>query len=109
MRLSLQEEKVNSLKQLELPAEPSSDVDPSLICGIKIRCPDGSALNRNFHRDTATIQDVCNFFKVEKKHAAEINLLNSYPKKVLNTLEQMNMTLGQLNIGKKVAFIVSNK
>jgi hypothetical protein len=74
-----------------------------------LRCPDGTEINRNFHRDNATIQDVCNFFKVEKKSATEFNLMNSYPKKVLNTPEQLTMTLAQLNIGKKVAFIVSNK
>jgi len=79
------------------------------VCQIKLRCPDGSEISRNWHRDTATISDVVNFFKVSKKSAADFNLMNSYPKKILNTPEQMPMTLASLNMAKKVMMIVANK
>ena len=47
--------KVDAIVSIKLAPEPASDVDPNLVCGIKLRCPDGSEINRNFLRETATI------------------------------------------------------
>ena len=55
MRESMKQMKVDAIVSIKLAPEPASDVDPNLVCGIKLRCPDGSEINRNFHRETATI------------------------------------------------------
>ena len=73
-------------KQLIVPEEPAKDCDPSKVVTIQLRCPDGSRLMRRFAKETAIVQDVVNFYKVEKKigMTTQVSIMTSFPKRVLD-------------------------
>jgi len=87
-------------------AEPAADCDPALVCEVQLRCPDGSTLRRRFHREKDTLQDILNYFKVEKKETSNFNLMAM--RKVISTPDNLSKSLAAMNIGKREAFIVTN-
>ena len=64
IKQSMQEEES---KQFIVAAEPPKDADPDKIVTLQLRCPDGSRLMRRFLKEQTTVQDVINYFKIEKK------------------------------------------
>ena len=70
-----------------------------MVVTIQLRCPDGSRLLRRFMKETTTVQEIINYYKVEKKLglANEVTLMTSFPKKVL---EDTSKTLAELGFGK---------
>ena len=86
-------------KQMVVPPEPAKDVETEKVVTIQLRCPDGTRLLRRFMKETTKVQDIINYYKVEKKLGLqnEVTIMTTFPKKVL---EDMNKTLTELGFGK---------
>ena len=94
----LQSKREAERQALVVAPEPAADADPNTITTLQIRCPDGSRLLRRFLR-TATVQEVVDFVKVEKKMSLQeaIKLGSTFPKRVL---EDASKTLAEIGLGK---------
>ena len=86
-------------KQMVVPPEPAKDVEPEKVVTIQLRCPDGTRLLRRFIKETTKVQDIINYYKVEKKLGLqnEVTIMTTFPKKVL---EDVSKTLNELGFGK---------
>ena len=53
-----------------------------------MRCPDGGRLLSRFLKESTTVQDLINYYKVEKKLgiANEVTIMTTFPKKTLTDM-----------------------
>ena len=86
-------------KQLVVPPEPGKDVPQDQVVTIQLRCPDGSRLLRRFLKTTTHVQDIINYYRVEKKLGlqSEVMIMTTFPKRAL---EDATKTLLELGFGK---------
>ena len=82
-----------------MPPEPGNEVEQDKVVTIQLRCPDGSRLLRRFLKETTQVQDVINYYKVEKKLGlqSEVIIMTTFPKRAL---EDASKTLLELGFGK---------
>ena len=68
--------------------EPDKNTEPEKIVTIQLRCPDGGRLMRRFLRESTTVQDLINYYKVEKKLglANEVSIMTTFPKRTLTDM-----------------------
>ena len=75
-------------KSMIVAQEPDKATDPQKVVTIQMRCHDGGRLLRRFLKETTTVQDLINYYKVEKKLglANEVTIMTTFPKKTLTDM-----------------------
>lgn len=79
-----------------VPPEPPADTQEP-VAQLRIRCPDGEALNRRF-RGSESVQVLLHFVAAKGYPADKFRLLTSFPKRDLSALEDLNQTLSELKL-----------
>ena len=85
IKASMQEEES---KSMIVSQEPDKNTPLEQVVTIQLRCPDGGRLMRRFLKETTTVQELINYYKVEKKLGLsdEVKLMTTFPKKTLTDL-----------------------
>jgi len=71
---------------------------------VQGRCPDGSKIQRRFHKESTRVRDLENWYRREKMigPGSPVTVSTSFPKK---TLDNPDLTLVELKFGKQEVLI----
>ena len=90
IKASMNEAQINSY---QIPEEPGKDAEPSTVCTVQLRGPNGNKFIRRFAKGTTTLNDLINYFKKETNDNTNITLVIPLSKK---DLSDPTKTLAQL-------------
>lgn len=61
-----------ALNSCQVPDEPPADADPSTVCAVRLRGPNGEQFSRRFEKATARVSDLASWYKKETKDMSSI-------------------------------------